>query len=459
MLSLKTADNNPDVGLRSFKGVSGQVFPAVGKTPYLFSSRRTGMKAYVLDHDNKPLMPTSPRRARLLLKQNKASVVERKPLVIKLNYKSAGNTQPVVLGVDSGYVHIGLSAVTEKKEVYAATVSLRKDIVGLNSERRMYRRTRRYNKTWYRQPRFLNRGKPEGWFAPSIEHKADSHVRIVRKVMTFLPVTRVVIEVAAFDIQKIQNPDIAGAGYQEGVQKDFWNVREYVLYRDGHTCQHCNGKSKDPVLEVHHIESRQTGGDRPGNLLTLCTTCHTKVSAGKVILNTTPSVGFKAETFMSVVRWQIINRLRALGVDVLHTYGYMTKSARIVLKLPKSHVNDAFVVAGGGNQQRTSVYSVSQNRRNNRALQINRKGYKPSIRRNRYPLQPHSLVRYQQKTFLVKGMFSYGKWVRLTNSEGVVRNVATTTVDLIRYQRGFAYANLDHETLSNKDRHGIHPTR
>ena len=37
------------------------------------------------------------------------------------------------------------------------------------------------------------------------------------------------VEVASFDIQKIKNPEIKGAEYQQGVQSDFWNVREYVL--------------------------------------------------------------------------------------------------------------------------------------------------------------------------------------------------------------------------------------
>ena len=34
------------------------------------------------------------------------------------------------------------------------------------------------------------------------------------------------------------------------------------------------GKKKDKILNVHHIESRKTGGDSPDNLLTLCETCH-----------------------------------------------------------------------------------------------------------------------------------------------------------------------------------------
>ncbi|VVB87224.1 RRXRR protein [uncultured archaeon] len=271
--------------------------------------------------------------------------------------------------MDSGYKNIGLSAVTSKKEVYSAEVRLRADIVKLNSERRQYRRARRNRKTWYRQPRFLNRKKPEGWLAPSIQHKLDSHFKLIERIKSILPVTRIVVEVAAFDIQKIRNPEISGTGYQNGVQKDSWNVREYVLHRDNHTCQVCHGKSKDPVLETHHIVSRQVGGDSPDNLVTLCQTCHSKVSKGKLVLDIENPVGFRPETFMSTVRWMLVNRLREMGNIVSHTYGYLTKSNRIALGVEKSHMNDAFVISGGTMQERSPIsYLIKQVRRCNRKL-------------------------------------------------------------------------------------------
>ena len=248
-------------------------------------------------------MPCNPAKARLLLRQGKAEVVRLTPFTIKLTCGSSGYTQPVILGVDSGFKSIGISAVTEQRELYSSEVALRTDMVKLNSERRQYRRSRRGRKTWYRKPRFLNRGnKKEGWLAPSIQNKLDSHIKVIEQVKAILPVGKVVIEVAAFDIQKIKNPDVSGTEYQDGPQKDSWNVREYVLYRDGHICQHCKGKSRDHVLEVHHVESRQVGGNRPGNLITLCKTCHDNVSRGKLTLKVKPSKGFKAETFMSMVR-------------------------------------------------------------------------------------------------------------------------------------------------------------
>ena len=47
-------------------------------------------------------------------------------------------------------------------------------------------------------------------------------------------------------------------------------------------CQYCHGKSKDRVLNVHHKESRKTGGDSPANLVTLRETCHDLHHTGKI---------------------------------------------------------------------------------------------------------------------------------------------------------------------------------
>ena len=362
---LKTFLNNPDASLTA-RGHAGQNLRVSVIYPH---TKTFGVRVYVLNKRGKALMPCSPKKARVLLKEGKAKVVRRTPFTIKLHIATGEVTQPVTLGVDSGYNSLGLSAVSEGKELYRAQVGLREDLVKLNSERRQYRRSRRCRKTWYRSPRFLNRKKPKSWLAPSIQHKLDSHIKLINKVKDILPISRINIEVAAFDIQKIKNPDIEGKGYQSGEQTGFWNAREYVLYRDNHTCQHCKGKSKDPVLEVHHITSRQTGGDRPENLLTLCSICHNKVSKDQLELKVKPSQGFKAETFMSTVRWKLVNKLRESGNTVTHTYGYATKQKRIHLGIPKTHSNDAFVIAGGTTQKRTIFEDfIKQVRKSNRKL-------------------------------------------------------------------------------------------
>ena len=184
-----------------------------------------------------------------------------------------------------------------------------------------------------------------------------------------LPISKIIIETVSFDIQKIKNPDIQKEEYQKGIKLGFCNIREYVLYRDNHTCMHCKGRSKDLVLNVHHIVSRQIGGDRPDNLICLCKTCHQKYHKGTIKLQIKIPKGFKAETFMSVMRWNLINILHKKGYNVSHTYGYITKHNRISQGLDKSHIADAFIIAGGTRQNRQSHnLFIKQVRRCNRKL-------------------------------------------------------------------------------------------
>lgn len=304
---------------------------------------------YVQNSNGQPLMPTENHaKVRILLKQNKAVVVKRCPFTIKLTYKSTNYTQPVTLGIDAGSKHIGVSATTEDKEIYASDVELRNDIVKLLSNRRECRHSRRNRKTRYRKARFNNRKRCEGWLAPSIKEKIGTHLKVVNDVCKLVPVTKIIVETASFDIQKIKNPDIEGVDYQQGEQLGFWNVREYVLCRDGHVCQCCKGKSKDPVLNVHHIESRKTGGNAPNNLITLCETCHKGYHKGTVKLPDEIKRGMKFNdaAFMGIMRWAFYGELKKRYPDVSLTYGYLTKNTRIRNGLPKEHYVDARCISG-----------------------------------------------------------------------------------------------------------------
>lgn len=304
---------------------------------------------YVLNENGQPLMPTENHaKVRVLLKQGKAKVVNNCPFTIQLLYSSTNYTQPVTLGVDAGSKHIGLSATTEDKELYAADVELRNDIVKLLAVRRTSRRSRRNRKTRYRKPRFNNRKRDKGWLAPSIREKIGTHLKVVDDTCKLLPVSKIIVETASFDIQKIKNPDVKGTDYQQGEQLGFWNVREYVLFRDGHKCQCCKGKSKDKILNVHHIESRQTGGNAPNNLITLCETCHTGYHKGIVKLPAKIKRGmkFKDAAFMGIMRWAFYGELKKRYPNVSLTYGYITKNTRIENGLPKEHYVDARCISG-----------------------------------------------------------------------------------------------------------------
>jgi len=237
---------------------------------------------YVVDKNGNPLMPTFHRgKVRRFLKQGKAKIFIREPFTIQLLYNSTLFKQDVELKVDSGYLNVGVSAITDKKEVLSAELKLLTNVSARIKEKSMYKRLRKFNLP-YRKPRFNNRRKnynkrKDGWLSPSIQHKLDSHIRFIEKLKKILPITRIIVEVANFDIQKIKSPDIKGKEYQEGEQKDFYNLREYILHRDDHKCQNpsCKNNETNPLLQIHHIKYRSNGGtDTPNNLITLCNKCH-----------------------------------------------------------------------------------------------------------------------------------------------------------------------------------------
>ena len=326
---------------------------------------------YVLSKDGKPLMPTEKHgKVRHLLKNGRAKVVKKTPFTIQLLYEATTYTQPVNLGVDAGTKHVGLSATTETEVLFEAETQLRTDIQDLLSTRREARRVRRSRKTRYRKPRFNNRKRGKKWLPPSIQNKVDTHLKLVNMVCDILPVTNIIIEVAQFDIQKLKNPDIEGEEYQQGEQMGFWNAREYVLYRDNHTCQYCKGKSKDRILNVHHIRSRKTHGDRPGNLITLCETCHNKLHKENLEDYFQPKdKGLKDESQFTILRWFIYNGIKEKYSDVSLTFGYVTKNTRIKNNLPKSHAVDARCISGNSlAKPPVNTLYIKQVRKNNRQL-------------------------------------------------------------------------------------------
>lgn len=327
---------------------------------------------YVISKDGKPLMPTENHaKVRVFLKEGKAVVVKRTPFTIQLTYETTSYTQDISLGVDAGSKHVGISATTEKKVLYESEVELRNDIVKLLSDRRELRRARRNRKTRYRKARFDNRKRPEGWLAPSVRHKIETHLAVIAKVHKILPISKITVETAQFDVQKIKNPDISGEEYQQGEQLGFWNVREYVLFRDNHTCQCCKGKSKDPVLNVHHIESRRTGGNSPNNLITLCETCHKAYHEGKITLPESIKRGMKFNdaAFMGIMRWAMYEKLKEIYLEVKMTYGYITKHTRINAGLEKTHCIDARCISGNPKAKPPKEYFYSKCvRRHNRQI-------------------------------------------------------------------------------------------
>ena len=104
-------------------------------------------------------------------------------------------------------------------------------------------------------------------------------------------------------------------------------------------------------------------------------------------------------------------RLLEIYTEAEETFGYETKVKRREIELEKSHSNDAFVIASGKNQIRSKEFEVIQKRKNNRCLQLNRKGFKPSIKKERSKIQPLDLFWVKGKKYICKGMFNCGKYI------------------------------------------------
>ena len=300
------------------------------------------MLAYVLNKLGKPIMPCNPAKARKLLDSGKAKVVSRVPFTIKLLHGSSGYTQPVIAGMDTGSKHIGCAVIANGKVIYQSEVALRTDVSKKMQQRAMYRRNRRGRKCRYRPARWANRApmRKEGRLAPSIRSKLESHLRERKQADTILPISHWKVETASFDIHKIINPTVSGSGYQQGVQKGYYNVKAFVLHRDNYKCQSGRKGKHSANLHVHHKVFRSHGGtDAPSNLITLCKTCHNDLHAGKFELKEKRSKT-KHATEIGVIK----SRLKDCW-DFEETFGYETKFKREqILGMPKTHYYDAVAI-------------------------------------------------------------------------------------------------------------------
>jgi len=269
----------------------------------------------------------------------------------------------------------------------------------------MYRIGRR-NRLWYREPRFLNRSKPDGWLPPSIQRRYDTHLNLINRIKKILPISETVIEVAKFDIQKIMNPEIQGTDYQQGSLYEYQNMRSYLMSREHGKCQLCGKDFKNQPSHIHHCKQRnELGSNRSENLAILHKTCHEKLH--KKGLKLSKPKNYKPNTFMNIINKKFIQDIPNIGL----TYGNITSVNRNKLGIEKSHVNDAFVIGGGANQERCKEVEIKQVHRNNRVLQLNRKGFKPSIKKNKSKVNPYDLFWVNGKQYSCKGMSSYGKCI------------------------------------------------
>ena len=374
------------------------------------------MGVLTIGRNGRPLMPTSERKARLLIKAGKAEVVCKVPFTIKLLYKTGSTTQRIRRGIDTGGQHIGIAAArvsddgTEAEILCKTEVALRTTMEKrrLMETRKGYRRGRRYRKARYRKPKFkcktrrkyhetpnrkgrhwqkepnvMTTSRPEGWLPPTVESKVQHHIAWIRRFDDALPNPEGVIEVARFDMSRMKDPSIHGERYQRGRMYDYENVRAYVFDRDRYTCRICGAKGgakrKDGStvkLIAHHEDYRSKGStDNPDRMITVCDACHTGAAhlpggeLEKIMRqNKDKAQGMRDATFMNILR----RRLFKAFPDDSFTYGNITKVDREELGLPKTHANDAVAIALAGMDIRsltdTETIHIQQQRKKKRSL-------------------------------------------------------------------------------------------
>lgn len=193
------------------------------------------MAVAVVSRTGVPLMPTSPYRARKLLASGKAEKYGYDPFTIRLTERETGDTQPVELCMDTGYIHIGVSVKSEKHEYLALQIDTLTDEKKKHEKCREKRRNRRSRKR-YRKPRFDNRKRDKGWLAPSLEHKKEIHVRAAERICRVVPVTDITMEMGNFDTQVLKareegRPLPQGTDYQQGGAVWYGNFKGSCLFQ------------------------------------------------------------------------------------------------------------------------------------------------------------------------------------------------------------------------------------
>jgi 5-methylcytosine-specific restriction endonuclease McrA len=317
---------------------------------------------FVIDKHQKPLMPCTEKRARLLLERGRARLHRRYPFTIRIvdRKQSDSALQPVRIKLDPGSKTTGIAVMredTKKQEttvLWLAELEHRgKKISQKLTARRAYRRRRR-NQLRYRPARFNNRTKPQGWLPPSLQHRVDTTMSWVQRLRRWAPVTGIAQELVKFDTQRMQNPEIQGVEYQQGTLQGY-EVREYLLKKWNRACAYCG--CTDVPLQIEHIIPKARGGsDRVSNLALACDPCNKAKNTRPIeeFLKDQPALlreikahmkrPLRDAAAMNATRNALHQSLVATGLPVETATGGQTKYNRMRLGIPKTHALDAACV-------------------------------------------------------------------------------------------------------------------
>lgn len=322
-------------------------------------------------------MPCHPARVRELLSKKRAVVVRHTPFTIRLKDRLREDSvvQGVTVRIDPGSKCTGIAVTTDietvdtrtgevttaRKGLFAAELQHRGQAIRKSMEQRSnYRRRRRSANLRYRAPRFRNRTKPKDWLAPSLQHRVDTTMSTVSRLVKLFPVTAIEVEQVSFDTHALSlgEEKLDGVEYQQGTLHGY-EVRQYLLEKWGRACAYCG--TEGVPLQVEHIQPKARGGsDRISNLTLACGQCNQTKHARPVeeFLADRPALLAKilrqAKTplrdaaAMNTTRRQLWQRLLEFGLPVGAWSGGRTKYNRITQGLAKTHTLDALAVGEVG---------------------------------------------------------------------------------------------------------------
>lgn len=312
-------------------------------------------KVFVIDTEKRPLDPIHPAQARQLLRNEKAAVYRRFPFTIILRESRPDSPVSALrLKIDPGAKFTGIALVndTTGEVVFAAELKHRGFAIrDALTSRRQLRRDRRARKTRYRQPRFLNRTRPQEWLAPSLQSRVENLKTWLNKLRKFAPIEAITQELVRFDMQLMRNPDIQGKEYQQGTLAGY-ETREFLLEKWDRQCAYCG--VKDVPLQIEHIHPRAKGGSNSITNLTLsCEKCNIKKGTKDIkdFLKKDPARLEKilkqtkrplADTgSANTTRFALLDVLKQTGLPIEAGSGGLTKFNRSQQELSKTHWLDA----------------------------------------------------------------------------------------------------------------------
>lgn len=293
---------------------------------------------FVIDKHKNPIMPCTEKRARLLLKRRRAVIHKMIPFTIRIKdllVKECG-IQNLRVKIDPGSKQTGLALLNNKKKkanvLYLAEIHHRTDIKKKILYRKNVRKSRKYRKTPYREPRFLNRKNRSGCISPSIKARIDQIKNVLLSLSSIVPIKFISVEFVKFKIKKHTNK--------------IFKTKEDLIRKYGKSCTYCN--KKDINLEIDHIIPRSRGGsNRLDNLTLACRKCNihkgnkTAKEFGYANVHDNLQKSLVDESFMNISRKYLNTVLNKFVSFIDYADGRRTRIQRIDRRFPKTHYFDA----------------------------------------------------------------------------------------------------------------------